>query len=75
MTNERPLPFECIILDKEPVEVANPYSGDKVMLEPDAVAVLDVIKGAEQLGNYTIMQQGLNWFRKYFPSEYMVLLD
>jgi len=75
MANKRPLPFECIILDKEPVEVANPYSGDKVMLEPDAVAVLDVIKGAEQLGNYTIMQQGLNWFMKYFPSEYMVLLD
>ena len=25
-------PFEVEIMDKEPVEVANPYSGEKVML-------------------------------------------
>lgn len=75
MANERPLPFECAILDTEPVSVENPYSGETCMLEPDAVAVYDVIKGAEMMRNHQLVQKGLNWFRKYFPKEYMVLLD
>ena len=73
--SERKLPFDCEILDAEPVEVANPYSGEKCMLEPDAVAVYDTIKGAEITGNYDIVRKGLNWFMKHFPNEYMVLLD
>jgi len=75
MKTNRKLPFECTILDKEPVSVRNPYSGESVMLEPDAVAVLDVIKGAEMMNNSDLMQKGLAWFMKHFPSEYMILLD
>lgn len=74
-TTTRPLPFDCEIMDKGPVEVKNPYSGDTCTLEPDAVAVYDVIKGAEMTNNYKLMNKGLDWFRKYFPSEYMTLLD
>ena len=68
-------PFEVEIMDKEPVEVANPYSGEKVMLEPIAVAVYDCIKGAEMMENAELMQKGIDWFREYYPKEYMVLLD
>ena len=74
METNRPLPFDCQV-GTEPEEVANSFSGDKVMLEPDAVAVYDTIKGAEVLGNFTIVRKGLDWFRKHFPAEYMVLLD
>lgn len=74
-TTTRPLPFDCQILDKVPVEVTNPYSGESCMLEPDATAVYDVIKGAEFINDYKTMRKGLDWFRKYFPSEYMTLLD
>lgn len=45
------------------------------MLTPQAVAVYDCIKGAEQLGEAEIMEQGLDWFREHYPKEYMVLLD
>ena len=45
------------------------------MLEPDAVAVFDCIKGAEITKEYDMAQKGLAWFRKYFPKEYMILLD
>jgi hypothetical protein len=69
------LPFDCMILDSEPVEVNNPFSGASCMLTPEAVAVYDVIKGAEMLGEYTTVRKGLAWFRKYFPAEYYVLLD
>lgn len=69
------LPFDCMILDTEPVLVKNPFSGEGVMLVPEAVAVYDSIQGAELIGDYKTMRKGLDWFRKYFPKEYMVLLD
>ena len=68
-------PFEVEIMDRAPVEVANPYSGEKVMLEPIAVAVYDCIKGAEMLEDHDMMQKGMEWFGKHYPDEYMVLLD
>ena len=74
METNRKLPFDCIV-GTEREEVENSLSGEKVTLEPDAVAVFDVIKGAELLGNATLMSKGLYWFRTHFPEEYMVLLD
>ncbi len=68
-------PFEVEIMDKAPVEVANPFSGEKVMLEPIAVAVYDCIKGAEMLGEYDTVQKGIDWFIEHYPREYGVLLD
>jgi len=68
-------PFPIVIMDKTDVKIENPYSGESVMLTPQAVAVYDCIKGAEQLGQSDIMEQGLDWFREHYPKEYMVLLD
>ena len=68
-------PFEVEIMDKAPVEVANPFSGEKVMLEPNAVAVYDAIKGAEMLNYYETVEAGIDWFREHYPKEYGVLLD
>ena len=72
---DRKLPFQCQILDSEDVRITNRYSGESVMLPPDAVAVYDVLMGAEMLGDYQTVRKGLDWFRKHFPAEYMVLLD
>jgi hypothetical protein len=69
------LPFDCEILDTEPVKITNPFSGESCMLVPEAVAVYDVIKGCEMFGDYKTMEKGLEWFAKHFPSEYMTLLD
>ena len=68
-------PFPVEIMYKAPVEVANQFSGEKVMLEPIAVAVYDCIKGAEMMENAELMQKGIDWFREHYPKEYMVLLD
>ena len=76
------LPFVCEVLDK-PEEIKNPFSGEKVMLEPDAVAVYDCIKGAEILADpnngddpkWETVRKGIAWFQKYYPKEYMILLD
>ena len=71
---KRPLPFPCIVLE-HPEEITNKFSGEKVMLEPDAVAVYDTIKGAELVGNSDHIRKGIAWFQKYYPKEYMILLD
>ena len=69
------MPFECAILDLAPVEVRNPFSGQSCVLTPEAVAVYDTISGANMMGDYKMVRQGLDWFREHFPEEYMVLLD
>lgn len=72
---ERKMPFPCRILDDGPVRVSNRLTGESVMLPPDAVAVYDTMTGAEMMGDYKTVRKGLDWFRKHFPAEYMVLLD
>lgn len=68
-------PFPVEIVDVEPTEVSNPYSGQKCVLQPTAIAVYDCIKGAEMLGDMQTVRDGCDWFMKHYPKEYMVLLD
>jgi hypothetical protein len=75
LTKEPNPPFPVEIIDTKPVEVENPFSKQKVVLQPTAVAVYDCIKGAEMLEDYDMMQKGMEWFGKHYPDEYMVLLD
>ena len=71
------VPFDLDLqIDKDKViDVPNRFSGEKASLPWFAVAVYDLIMGAEQFKDYNTMQQGLDWFRQYFPNEYMTLLD
>jgi len=73
--SERQLPFQVTVRRTGPVEVTNPFSGESYILEPDAVAVYDAIKGAEYTKDYDQMRKGLDWFKEYEPKAYMVLLD
>ena len=69
------LPFACELYS-DGREVENPFSGEKCQLNADALSVYDVIKGSESLGKYDkAFTDGLNWFQKHYPKEYMVLLD
>lgn len=68
-------PFTNIIIGTESETVTNPFSGESCILSPEAVAVYDVIKGSEMLGDYDTVRKGLDWFMEYYPKEYMVLLD
>lgn len=68
-------PFEDLCIGSESKIISNPYSGESVLLDPLAVAVYDTIKGAEVFEDYPMVRKGLDWFRKHYPAEYMVLLD
>jgi hypothetical protein len=73
------LPFKIMMTDpksKHALEtVTNPYSGQSCELPRYAVAVYDVIKGAELLEDSKTMRKGLTWFQKHFTDQYYVLLD
>ena len=73
------LPFKIMMTDpksKHALEtVTNPYSGQSCQLPRYAVAVYDVIKGAELLEDGKTMQKGITWFQKYFTDQYYTLLD
>ena len=72
---DRTIPEGLQILDSEPAEVKNPYTGEAVTLEPDAMAVYDMIKGSEATNLHHYVREGLDWFRVNEPKAYMVLLD
>ena len=74
---EYKLPF-AVGLSDEPTTtdtIANRFSGEEVQLPQFAIAVYDTITGAEMLEDYSTVRKGLDWFRKHFAKEYMVLLD
>lgn len=73
--SKRELPFDCRVIDTKPVEVANRFTGEKITIPADAVAVYDTIMGAERFNDYATMRKGLNWFITHEPDAYMVLLD
>ena len=75
LTKEPNPPFEIEIIDTKPVEVTNPFSGQKATLQPTAIAVYDCIKGAEMVEDFDMVRKGLDWFIKHYPKEYGVLLD
>ena len=76
-------PFPVEIVDVKPVEVKNPFSGEKTILQPTAVAVYDCIKGAEMVLHMgiaadhciDIINQGKDWMLAKNPQAYMTLLD
>jgi hypothetical protein len=75
---EYKIPFDVnLTLDAQDklIEVENRFSGATASLPWFAVAVYDMIIGAERLEDYKTMQNGLSWFRQYFPEEYYTLLD
>ena len=71
----RPMPFDAQILDDEPQMIQNPFSGDSIELDPQEIAVYDVIMGANMTKNYDLVRKGSDWFRKHNPKAYMVLID
>ena len=73
--SNRKLPFNCVVCDSEPVEVSNRFSGESIVIPPDAVAVYDSVIGAEYISDWDTVRKGIDWFIKHEPEAYGVLLD
>ena len=72
---KRKLPFACSVLDTKPVEIKNRFTGEPVIIPPDAVAVYDTLMGAELVRDWKTHRLGLDWFIDNEPAAYMILLD
>ena len=73
---ERPMPFPDVrILDDAPEMIQNPFSGASIELDPQEIAIYDVIMGANMTRDYDLVRKGSDWFRKHNPKAYMVLID
>ena len=86
-----PKPFNQCDFSDAPTEmetVTNPFSGQSLAMPKFAVAIYDVIMGSNLIAerydqthgmgtspDWELVRKGLDWFRKYFAEEYMVLLD
>ena len=73
--NNKPYWISDLEIGDRPEVVINKISGDKIELCPEAVAVYDMIKGAELMKEYDVMREGLDYFLEQWPNEYMILLD
>jgi hypothetical protein len=85
------LPFPEADYSDQPLEletVHNPFSGASIAMPKFAVAVYDVTTGSNLIAegydrkhgmgtspDWKTVRKGLDWFRRYFAKEYMVLLD
>ena len=85
------LPFKGADYSDTPLEmetVTNPFSGQSIAMPKFAVAVYDVIMGSNLMAErydskhgagsapqWNDVRKGLDWFRRHFAKEYMVLLD
>ena len=69
------LPYKDMFVGTESELITNPFSGESILLKPEAVAVYDTLRGCEMLSDYKGLRKGLDWFRQHFPAEYMILLD
>ena len=74
---EYKLPFTVELPEDPTTEetVHNRFGGERCTLPAFAVAVYDVIIGSEIFRDYKTQMKGMDWFIKYFPNQYMVLLD
>ena len=74
---EYKLPFK-VLLSNEPTKegtVANRFCGDTCTLPEFAIAVYDVIMGAEMVKDWNTHRKGLDWFSRNFTDQYYTLLD
>ena len=84
-TKEQPVPkwFNGVIYDKGDI-VANRFSGEEIELNNVELSMYDFVMGASitiEMGMFSTpnhvkdLRAGLQWFMKYNPEAYMVLLD
>jgi hypothetical protein len=64
-----------ITMTERKYKTTNPYSGESVDLNEEEHTLYNLIKHAEKIEHYDVMQKGLDKFSRMNPSAYMTLLD
>ena len=72
--DKHPFTQEIQIYDKGS-KVKNRFGGDSIELNALELSIYDTIIGCEHFGDFDYVRLGLDWFAKFNPKAYMVLLD
>ena len=72
--DKHPFTQEIQIYDKGS-KVQNRFGGDSIEFNALELSIYDTIIGFEQFGDFDNVRLGLDWFAKFNPKAYMVLLD
>ena len=72
--DKHPFTQEIQIYDKGS-KVQNRFGGDSIELNALELSIYDTIIGCEQFGDFDNVRLGLDWFAKFNPKAYTVLLD
>jgi len=77
MQKQTKIPKSCVDMEiyESGATCSNPYTGQKVELNNVELSLYDLIKGAEMLGKWKIVKDGIDWFIKNNVKAYMTLLD
>ena len=57
------------------VSIRRSFGGDSIELNALELSIYDAIMGCEMVEDYDNVRLGLDWFMKFNPKAYMVLLD
>ena len=69
-------PFKAPIqIYSEGAVVRNRFGGGSIKLNALELSIYDTIMGCEQFGDWENVRRGIDWFIKFNPKAYMVLLD
>ncbi len=55
--------------------VQNRFGGDSIELNALELSIYDMLMGCETLKDWENHRLGLDWFMKFNPKAYMILLD
>ena len=77
MKKQTKIPKSCegMLLYNNGATCSNPFTGQKVELNNVELSLYDLIKGAEALGQWKIVEDIVDWFKRNNAKAYMVLLD
>tara|TARA_R110000824_G_scaffold74092_7_gene188607 strand:- start:206 stop:439 length:234 start_codon:yes stop_codon:yes gene_type:complete len=77
MQKQTKIPKSCedMLIYNNGATCSNPYTGEKAELNNIELSLYDLIKGAEALGQWRLVQDGVDWFKRNNTKAYMVLLD
>ena len=77
MKKQTKIPKSCegMLLYDNGATCSNPYTGEKTDLNNIELSLYDLVKGAEAMGQWRLVQDIVDWFRRNNAKAYMVLLD
>lgn len=67
--------FRELDIGCKPEYVTNPWSGESILLSPEALAVYDFLLGCEATGNYDNYYEAREYFAERWLDAYRVLVD